>query len=143
MRNSPGAIAHLLTKMNITHLLVGPEAPYQDLTVAAFRIMKQEGENIPSTSTMLAFEDIVRDEGGAFEPLPDMHVTWDDPSIVLHSSGAFSWLIPSEFNTNRYGCRYHRIPKANRLVALAIPPVGHRPVLVFFFHVRFYVTHSE
>ena len=87
VRNSPAAVAHLLTKMNITHLLVGPETPYQDLAAAAFQIMQKQEMPVPGTSTMLAFEDIVREEGEAFEPLPDMDVTWDDPSIVQHSSG--------------------------------------------------------
>lgn len=87
VRNSAPAVAHLLTKTNVAHLLVGPEGPYQQLAADALKILKEARTAVPDVSTMLAFDDIMSGDDQPFEPLPALKVTWDDPVLVQHSSG--------------------------------------------------------
>lgn len=89
VRNSPAAVAHLLTKMSVSHLLIGPEPQYQDLAASALRLMKGTGTSIPEASTMLVFTDIFKGEDEPWEPLPEVKLNWDDVALVQHSSGEY------------------------------------------------------
>lgn len=88
-RNSPAAIAHLLTKIQVPFLFVGPEPAMQELVAHAFEIMKEAGTTLPQISTMPVFEDLyITDPNVPFDPLPPIFPDQDDPVIVMHSSGA-------------------------------------------------------
>ena len=93
MRNSPQAVAHLLTKSNTTHILVGPEAQYQQLAAEAMKIMREAGTPIPDQSEMFTFEDVMKGDE-PFEPLPHFDSGWDDTALLLHSSGEHSTRRP-------------------------------------------------
>ncbi|THH28009.1 hypothetical protein EUX98_g6169 [Antrodiella citrinella] len=85
-RNSSAAVAHLLTKTDVAHLIVGPETPYQQLAADAFKIMRDAGAKTPETSTMLSFEDIMKEDDEPFVLLPEVDIHWDDTALVMHSS---------------------------------------------------------
>lgn len=87
-RNSPAAVAHLITKVNAPYMLVGPESNLQDLAAQAFEILKQSNTVLPHMATMPVFEDLYEQDSSApFEPLPPLKFDMDDPVVVMHSSG--------------------------------------------------------
>lgn len=87
-RNSPAAVAHLLTQTAAEYILVGPEPALQDLAAAAFDIMREAGTPLPPRAQMPVFEDLyIDDRESALEPLPPLHADLDDPIVMMHSSG--------------------------------------------------------
>lgn len=87
-RNSAPAVAHLLIKTGTEHVFVGPESSLQDLAAASLGIMQDAGSSAPAIETIPAFEslfDAGSDEG--FEPLPQFKPDWNDPAVIMHSSG--------------------------------------------------------
>ena len=85
-RNSVPAVAHLLAKSGTDHLVVGPEAPYQNLARDALRALERDGGRVPHTSTMPVYEDLYG-EGLERELLPDYKADMRDVALYLHSSG--------------------------------------------------------
>ena len=88
-RNSPEAVADLLSKTAATHILVGAEQSLQDLTASALQVMAANcAAPLPHYSPMPSFEDIyVDDSDHDFKPLPPFKPDWCDPAIIMHSSG--------------------------------------------------------
>lgn len=87
-RNSAPAVAHLLTKTGTEHVFVGPESSLQDLAAASLKLMKDTGGSLPILESIPAFDSLfpkVSDDG--FEPLPSFRPDWDDPAVIMHSSG--------------------------------------------------------
>ncbi|KAH8099950.1 acetyl-CoA synthetase-like protein [Cristinia sonorae] len=101
VRNSPSAVAHLLSKTDAAHILVGSEAPYRQLAVDALKLMDETGAPVPETSTMLTFEEIMQ-EDGTFEALPRPKPGWDDPAVIMHSSGSTAFPKPIVWSHWRY-----------------------------------------
>lgn len=86
-RNSPAAVAHLLSTKEVSHLLVGGEHSLQNLATASSNLMKASTAKIP-TSLMPIYDDLyVSGEGAPFNPLPFKRPAIDEVIIILHSSG--------------------------------------------------------
>lgn len=86
-RNSPGAIAHLLTKTDPTHILVGPEKLWQDLAAASFKIMAENNVQPPRAVNMPIFEDLYMTRNEDVELLPPYKPAPSDLAFIMHSSG--------------------------------------------------------
>jgi acyl-CoA synthetase (AMP-forming)/AMP-acid ligase II len=87
-RNSPAAVAHLLSAKAVTHVLVGAEQSLQHLITASLDWMKASTTTIPRTSTMPLFEEVYNDEKEIpFHQLPFSRPDMNEPAIILHSSG--------------------------------------------------------
>lgn len=86
-RNSPAAVAHLLQKVNVAHVLVGAESALQALIAESLTLVKDQAQ--PPTSPMLSFSDIYpAEDHELFVPLPPVKHGADDASYILHSSGS-------------------------------------------------------
>ena len=92
-RNSATAVAHLLSQTGVEHLFIGPEKPYQQLAQHAFKLLKEKGNKVPTTSTTPAFRDLypVHDET-LFEPLPWRKQEISELALYMHSSGVYMHL---------------------------------------------------
>lgn len=87
-RNSPAAIAHLLSKTNVTHMLIGGEQSLKTLASASLNLIDHLAVSIPTQSVMPVFEDLYIDQNGVtFEPLPLEKPSLNDAAVILHSSG--------------------------------------------------------
>ncbi len=85
-RNSPAAVAHLLSNTGVVHVLVGSET--QDLADASLQIMRESGTVPPDQSRLPTFEDLYFvNLDSEFDPLPPLRYDWNDPLVILHSSG--------------------------------------------------------
>lgn len=85
-RNSSAAMAHLLTKTASEYLLVGPEPALQELAAAALEMMRDSSTVLPHKAQMPIFEDLYTN--APFEFLPPLNAEFDDPTIMMHSSGS-------------------------------------------------------
>ena len=93
-RNSPVAIAHLLTKTRTTHVLVGVEQALQDLVETSLKMITDPEFACPTTSQLPLFEDLyVTPASHAFEPLPPVKPTMDSVACIMHSSGKANLLL--------------------------------------------------
>jgi hypothetical protein len=87
-RNSPAAIAHLLSATNPTHVLVGIEQSLQTLLTASLDLMDDPKVVKPTTSFLPEFEDLYFDQDeSTFVPLPFDRPGLDEPFVTIHSSG--------------------------------------------------------
>lgn len=87
-RNSPAAIAHLLTKTRTTHVLVGVEKSMQDLVEKSLEMITDPAFARPTTSQLPLFEDLyVKPASYTFEPLSPVRPTMDSVGCIMHSSG--------------------------------------------------------
>ncbi|EKM51198.1 uncharacterized protein PHACADRAFT_103930 [Phanerochaete carnosa HHB-10118-sp] len=87
-RNSAAAIAHLLKKVKVDHVLLGREPVMQDVYAEAVKIMKAGGETIPSDSPMPLWDELYAGERDKSELLPPIETyNFKDAGVVLHSSG--------------------------------------------------------
>lgn len=87
-RNSPAAIAHLLAKTEASHIFVGPESALQNLAASAFGHLDASGTTLPASCHVPTFAELYPNTAeDNFELLPPLNVSWDDPTIIVHSSG--------------------------------------------------------
>ncbi|KAG7085270.1 hypothetical protein E1B28_013891 [Marasmius oreades] len=98
-RNSAAAVAHLLGKVGVDHVLVGREAAMQDLIVESLAKLKETSPSQPSPtySPTFIFDEIFLpsfEEALVLKPdeLP-LTTQSNDPVLYLHSSGTF-WHYP-------------------------------------------------
>jgi acyl-CoA synthetase (AMP-forming)/AMP-acid ligase II len=93
-RNSPGAVAHLIDKVGVRHLLIGHEPAMQDLANAALGILGKQYplRTAPDVSHVPLFEEL-------FLPASEQHMDIaaalpyeykgpDATVVILHSSGS-------------------------------------------------------
>ncbi|CAL1699334.1 unnamed protein product [Somion occarium] len=91
-RNSPAAIAHLLTITDSAYLLVGPEVAMQDLAAVSLKILSDAGTPQPIIGSVPPFESLYpKDSEANFEPLPPLKPKWDDIAVIMHSSGSTAY----------------------------------------------------
>lgn len=97
-RNSPAAVAHLLKKAGVAHVLVGHESALQALISDALALIEDDEERPkPTISVMLANEDVYRNEEEDqedFVPLEPRTYHPDDPAFLFHSSGSTAFPKP-------------------------------------------------
>ena len=87
-RNSPAAVAHLLSETDAKHLLIGPEPAMQNLAKASFAAMESQGLRPPESSTMPIFEDVVKPIAEVdFRFLPKYDFRMEHTNSIYHSSG--------------------------------------------------------
>lgn len=87
-RNSPAAIAHLLAKTEASHIFVGPESALQNLAASALGHLDASGTTLPASCHVPTFAELYPNTPeDNFELLPPLNVSWDDPTIIVHSSG--------------------------------------------------------
>lgn len=101
-RNSATAIAHLINKVGVTHVLIGREQALVDLANDAFTIVKQSypSKSLPDHSSIPIFEDLFLPPSEPMLSSQDVPYHRTDPDaviIILHSSG-LSIQYPLEFH---------------------------------------------
>ena len=97
-RNSPAAVAYLLTKTSSEYVLVGAEQNLQDLFAATLQLMREENAPLPHQITMPTFEDLYVQGTDTYVPLPPLDADFDEPTVMMHSSGSsMICLLPTRF----------------------------------------------
>lgn len=88
-RNSPAAVAHLLSKTSAEYVFVGPEGSLQNLANETMKILgNNDTTRLPSLNTIPLFPELYRENDVPnFQLLPVYKPKWDDAAIILHSSG--------------------------------------------------------
>ncbi|KAG7091816.1 putative NRPS-like protein biosynthetic cluster [Marasmius oreades] len=114
-RNSAAAVAHLLGKVGVDHVLVGREAAMQDLIVESLAKLKETSPSQPSPtySPTFIFDEIFLpsfEEALVLKPdeLP-LTTQSNDPVLYLHSSGSTALPKPIPF-TNKKMIQIGQIP---------------------------------
>ncbi|EPQ59006.1 acetyl-CoA synthetase-like protein [Gloeophyllum trabeum ATCC 11539] len=104
-RNSPAAIAHLISKTDIKHILVGREKAMEDLARESLGVLKAHysGVAIPETSLMFLFEELFLPSPKALkrEDVPYDHKDPDEIAVILHSSGSTAFPKPVHWTQHR------------------------------------------
>ena len=112
VRNSPGAVAHLLAKTGVDLLIVGPEASFEHLAAAALQQLAETGERLPQLAVHPVYEDLYgKDKDAVFEPLPPLQVDAGDLAMYMHSSGEFHEVITMSQGLTS-DTRLHGVPEA-------------------------------
>lgn len=91
-RNSPAAVAHLLQKVKVAHVLVGAEHALQVLISNSLYLI--EGEAKPTISAMLSYDNIYLKDDENFDPLPPIEYNAEDTAYLVHSSGSTAFPKP-------------------------------------------------
>lgn len=97
-RNSPAAVAHLMSTTNVSAVFVSPDAQMQSLAAAALRKLVQPeggmGSKIHKFSTP-KHDDLFNSLAVTLKPLQlPTSVTLDSPALILHSSGSTAFPKP-------------------------------------------------
>ncbi len=95
-RNSALAVAHLLHKVGVEHVLVGRDVSMQDLARDSLDILKSQYsyslDDLPSLSPVPVFEELFldhwREDLSKSDDLPLSSVDPDTIVLYLHSSGS-------------------------------------------------------
>ncbi|KAF5371569.1 hypothetical protein D9758_003563 [Tetrapyrgos nigripes] len=105
-RNSAAAVAHLLRKVEVDHILIGHDSAMETLVTDALKILRASSADaevkIPLLSLMLTFEDLflpVQDQ--AESDLPLVHTDPDEIVLYLHSSGSTAFPKPIPWTNHR------------------------------------------
>ncbi|KAF9553317.1 acetyl-CoA synthetase-like protein [Agrocybe pediades] len=101
-RNSPAAVAHLISKVSVKHIFVGREQAMADLAKKAVEILSIQHPSLamPKFSPLPLFEDLYLDSKEEFDDIPYENKGPDQVAIYLHSSGSTSFPKPIPW-TNR------------------------------------------
>lgn len=90
-RNSAAAIAHLISKVNITHILLGQEQSMLDLTGKTLKVLQSDHPSTaePNISPVLLFDDLYLGPNSLvnMDDFPVTRTNSDDVTLYLHSSG--------------------------------------------------------
>ncbi|KAF8216298.1 hypothetical protein K438DRAFT_1796975 [Mycena galopus ATCC 62051] len=106
-RNSPSAVAHLVDKVGVKHLLVGQEPALMDLATAALNILKSDypQRETPDLSPVLLFEDLFLPESERTltpEEVPYEYKGPDTLVAIVHSSGSTDFPKPIAWSNHRF-----------------------------------------
>ena len=93
-RNSPAAVAHLLRKANVSHVLVGSESSLQGLIASSLELLDGPKDSNPTISVVPSFHEIYKPETEPFEPLAPGTFRLENPAVILHSSGSTAFPKP-------------------------------------------------
>ncbi|KAJ6472708.1 hypothetical protein C8R47DRAFT_1295530, partial [Mycena vitilis] len=105
-RNSPAAIAHLIRKAEVKHLLIGHEAAMSDLANNAIRILKEEYPVavVPDVSLVPLFDELFLPASRnriSPEDLPYENMGSDAIACIMHSSGSTAFPKPIYWSNHR------------------------------------------
>ncbi|KIY43241.1 acetyl-CoA synthetase-like protein [Fistulina hepatica ATCC 64428] len=106
-RNSPVAVAHLLSAKQVHHLVVSAEPHVQQLAHEAVEELKKNKNIKVDMLPMPRFEDLyhctpadVSSEGPSdFDPLPKRSDTLSEPMYIVHSSGSTAFPKPVAYTS--------------------------------------------
>ncbi|KAJ6629893.1 hypothetical protein B0H10DRAFT_1775629 [Mycena sp. CBHHK59/15] len=104
-RNSPAAVAHLVSKVGVSHILTGNEPAMVTLAKDALKILMDQslGRNLPDVSPVPLFEDLFLPSGHPVraEDLPYEYKGPDVTAMILHSSGSTAFPKPIYWTNHR------------------------------------------
>ncbi|THV07008.1 acetyl-CoA synthetase-like protein [Dendrothele bispora CBS 962.96] len=110
-RNSAIAVAHLLSKVEVDHVLVGHDSAMESLLKDALHLLKVKtfepkgsGVMIPTFSPMLTFEDLFLKDVSTKADASDLPLKYTDPNEIvmyLHSSGSTAFPKPIPWTNHR------------------------------------------
>lgn len=88
-RNSPAAVAHLMSKVGVKHAFIGREQTMIDLGNKALTILRVQYLTIPEPELfpIPLFEDLFVDSSIDTDDIPYEKRGLDDIVVYLHSSG--------------------------------------------------------
>ncbi|TFK38857.1 hypothetical protein BDQ12DRAFT_629926 [Crucibulum laeve] len=105
-RNSAAAVAHLISKVNVAHILLGHEQSMIDLSNEALEILKAQHPSValPDITPTPLFHDIYGDDDSSdnMSDLPITRTGSDDIVIYLHSSGSTAFPKPIAWTNFRF-----------------------------------------
>lgn len=88
-RNSPKAVAHLLSATKVDFVLVGAEDALQQLVASAQIELRASKARLPRLSPFPNFAEFYDSSANAStEMMPPRNFNWEDPVVIIHSSGA-------------------------------------------------------
>lgn len=96
-RNSPTAVAHLIQKVGVKHILVGQEQAMRDLSSAALDILESQYPSTPkpNLTPMPLYEDLFlspTDPSVTLDDAPYINRGSETLCLILHSSGTLLFL---------------------------------------------------
>ncbi|THH03024.1 hypothetical protein EW145_g6597 [Phellinidium pouzarii] len=96
-RNSPPAVAALLTQTKATHLFISSEPAIQNLADSALKQI--DADTVIELHQMPVFEDLFPTKGydPSFAPVPLVNIDMDSHAMILHSSGTTAFPKPVYF----------------------------------------------
>ncbi|KAJ3897995.1 hypothetical protein F5879DRAFT_910286 [Lentinula edodes] len=102
-RNSPQAVAHLISKVSVDHILTGHESSMQDLVREALEIVKTSAMNhVPQVSLAPFFEDLFENPVTNADDLPFKRRNPHDILFYIHSSGSTAHPKPIPWTNHRF-----------------------------------------
>lgn len=112
-RNSPAAVAHLLSKSSTSRVIVGREKVYQDLVNDALKIMKDQGTSQPATSPFPVFDDFYSADAPETEYVAPAfaHPDLEENCLILHSSGRIMYPCINPIALPNFGLGSTAFPK--------------------------------
>ncbi|KAF7358618.1 Acetyl-CoA synthetase-like protein [Mycena sanguinolenta] len=96
-RNSSAAVAHLIDKGAVDHLLVGPDPALLALATEATQILKEKYSTpVPDISATPLFEDLFHPDSNSITAvdIPYEYHGPDSPGLICHSSGVSAMNMP-------------------------------------------------
>ncbi|KAF7328516.1 Acetyl-CoA synthetase-like protein [Mycena venus] len=103
-RNSPSAVAHLVAKAGVNHILLGHEPAMMELMTAVLNILKEYPlTNPPEVSYAPLFEDLFLPDSTMISPdtLPYEYKGPDATACIMHSSGSTAFPKPIYWSNHR------------------------------------------
>ncbi|KAK7472181.1 hypothetical protein VKT23_000303 [Stygiomarasmius scandens] len=110
-RNSPQAVAHLIDKVGVAHMLVGYDQSMQELMERAIEFLKADygygDDRVPTTSMIPLFEDLYLENGEEVvervrEEIPLKRQGPQDVQFYLHSSGSTAFPKPIPYTVRGF-----------------------------------------
>ncbi|KAJ7229429.1 hypothetical protein B0H12DRAFT_1147826 [Mycena haematopus] len=103
-RNSPAAVAHLIDKAAVDHLLIGPDPALLALATDATQILNEQYSTAaPDISPTPLFEDLFRVDSKSItaKDIPYEYHGPDSPALICHSSGSTRFPSPIWYSQHR------------------------------------------
>ncbi|KAF8195302.1 hypothetical protein K438DRAFT_1968611 [Mycena galopus ATCC 62051] len=103
-RNSPAAVAHLISKAAVKHVLIGHEPAMLELITSALNILRETSLAAPpDVSYVPLFEELFLGNSNPISPdtLPYEYKGPDATSCIMHSSGSTAFPKPIYWSNHR------------------------------------------
>ena len=95
-RNSPAAVAHLLKKAQVTHVLIDAQDALKTLFTKSIEFLEEDIKSNLSSSSFLSFAEVHQSYtlGTVTEPPPVATFDLDNVAFIVHSSGSTAFPKP-------------------------------------------------